>query len=458
MRILRIENGLGASKILRDIKQSFDLFADSENDFKVKNVEIISGTKEGLYCWIATNYLMDFLPEEQSKINGTVGTLDMGGASAQIAFQVGPARVLASKDNASEVSSASEPLTGMNESSAPSATATIMSEITTTDGESGGLIDASGGTGAAADAETTEQRAEHKVKERTQLFGREYRVSTFSNLCFGNDDARKRFQMLLILQHPESRIVHDPCTHPRQLERIIDSEELSKNVCTYDPNGERRQLPHPEYKFIAQPHVNRCAQLTRQLVSVESVRQNFKDHDFQVLEQPPPKDMRFFAMATFYFAAKQLRNREIVSFQSEDEMAAAVSDYCQRTWDDVVLYRTTKEMHYVKNFCFSVNYVFNYLKHVYRFRKEQFAQIEFRGQLGGHSLGWALGYMLQETNRIPGSGPKPPIINGLWFTILILFSAALLLFAAGSVVKKHISNKGEYMATQVSPMNKQSRV
>jgi hypothetical protein len=433
MRILRIENGLVANKILRDIKQSFDLFTDSENDFKVKNVEIISGYKEGLYCWIATNYLMDFIPEERSQIVGTVGTLDMGGASAQIAFQVGPARAV-----------------NANPESAPAPEANASP-----------TADLSGNSAAPAvlDSEDGESRADHTIKERTRLFGRDYQVSTFSNLCYGNDDARKRFQMLLILQHPESRTVHDPCTHARQLERNVVAEDLVKDVCTYDPNGESRQLPHPTYTFVAQPDVMRCAQLTRQLVSVESVRQNFKDYEFQVLERPPPKDMRFFAMSTFYFAAKQLRNREIVSFKDENEMAAAIASYCARTWDDVVHLRKPNEFRYVQNFCFSVNYVFNYLKHVYRFRAEQFGQIEFRGQLGGHTLGWSLGYMLQETNTIPGNGPTPPMIGGLWFAILVIFSAALLLFAAGSVVKQHISQKGEYMATQVSPLNnKQSCV
>ena len=45
-------------------------------------VTIISGTKEGLYAWIAVNYAANRLESEQDRPYGIV---EMGGASAQIA-------------------------------------------------------------------------------------------------------------------------------------------------------------------------------------------------------------------------------------------------------------------------------------------------------------------------------------------------------------------------------------
>ena len=489
MRILRLQDGQTADKILRDIKQNFDLFTDSENDFKVKNVEIISGVKEGLYCWIATNYLMDFIPEK--RFAGTVGTLDMGGASAQIAFQVGASKPVnispaastsAEAINAGTVRNLNAPQPPGNalEASRPAGTSpasarstysvltsepatvgpngVVSSSATTADVVvSSANVDSNPAPPASSALVTDEP--DYKFNERATLFGQHYQINTFSNLCYGNDDARKRYHMLLILRQPESREVGDPCTHPLQLERIVDSQTLTADVCTYGPDGEQRQLPHPNYTFFAEPDVARCAYFTRQLVSVESVTQNFKDYNFQVMDKQPPKGMRFYAMSTFYFAAKQLRNREVVSFVDEQDFASSIQKYCSRTWADIVHLRDDAEHKYLNNFCFSVNYVFNYLKNVYRFKGAQFGQIEFRGKLAGYSLGWALGYMLQETNTIPGSGPKPPLIDALWFTVLGMFSAALLLFAAGSAVKQQILKKGEYLATQVTPLQPtQSRV
>ncbi|KAI4524481.1 nucleoside phosphatase GDA1/CD39, partial [Schizophyllum commune] len=61
------------------------------------SVRIITGEEEGLFGWIAVNYLMDgFIGS--SDIRTTYGFLDMGGASTQIAFEPGEAHV-AENDN-----------------------------------------------------------------------------------------------------------------------------------------------------------------------------------------------------------------------------------------------------------------------------------------------------------------------------------------------------------------------
>ncbi|PKI84453.1 Ynd1p [Malassezia vespertilionis] len=56
-------------------------------------VRVISGEEEGLFGWIAINYLMDGF-KDPSVGNATFGFLDMGGASTQIAFE--PSQTIAS--------------------------------------------------------------------------------------------------------------------------------------------------------------------------------------------------------------------------------------------------------------------------------------------------------------------------------------------------------------------------
>lgn len=69
-------------------------YAQSHTEFQItscrSNFEVIPGETEGLFGWLATNYLLggfDF-PEDHEHGEGhhTYGFLDMGGASAQIAF------------------------------------------------------------------------------------------------------------------------------------------------------------------------------------------------------------------------------------------------------------------------------------------------------------------------------------------------------------------------------------
>ncbi|GAA5829304.1 hypothetical protein JCM11251_005000 [Rhodosporidiobolus azoricus] len=73
-------------------------------------IRIISGEEEGLYGWIAVNYLMDGFDKhehaaqgEKAKHSSTYGFLDMGGASTQIAFEPSDTEQVKHADNLLEV-------------------------------------------------------------------------------------------------------------------------------------------------------------------------------------------------------------------------------------------------------------------------------------------------------------------------------------------------------------------
>ena len=55
--------------------------------FERKFARIISGEEEAVFSWIAVNYLFKAL-DDSGKMNTSIGTLDLGGASTQIAFSV----------------------------------------------------------------------------------------------------------------------------------------------------------------------------------------------------------------------------------------------------------------------------------------------------------------------------------------------------------------------------------
>lgn len=73
-------------------------------------IRIISGEEEGLYGWVAVNYLMDGFDKhehavgsERRKHSSTYGFLDMGGASTQIAFEPSETEQVKHADNLVEV-------------------------------------------------------------------------------------------------------------------------------------------------------------------------------------------------------------------------------------------------------------------------------------------------------------------------------------------------------------------
>ncbi|MES2141608.1 MAG: hypothetical protein V4471_01800 [Pseudomonadota bacterium] len=77
MRLLTIEN---QTKIYTSLKN----FIKKNYPFTIGEIKTISGEKEGLFGWLAVNYLTETLQKGQP----TFGSIDMGNASTQITFVI----------------------------------------------------------------------------------------------------------------------------------------------------------------------------------------------------------------------------------------------------------------------------------------------------------------------------------------------------------------------------------
>ncbi|XP_028282269.1 ectonucleoside triphosphate diphosphohydrolase 3 [Parambassis ranga] len=90
MRLLREEDEQRSKEVLASLKEYL-----SSLPFMFQNASIITGQEEGLYGWITVNYLMgNFLEKNiwnayvRPEGAETVGSMDLGGASTQIAFAI----------------------------------------------------------------------------------------------------------------------------------------------------------------------------------------------------------------------------------------------------------------------------------------------------------------------------------------------------------------------------------
>lgn len=80
MRILNLTDAKAVQQIFQDFKKYID-----SSIYKIIDVRMITGPEEALYAWITVNYInhnLIFLDRHDS-----VGILDMGGASTQIAYE-----------------------------------------------------------------------------------------------------------------------------------------------------------------------------------------------------------------------------------------------------------------------------------------------------------------------------------------------------------------------------------
>lgn len=121
------------------------------------------------------------------------------------------------------------------------------------------------------------------ANEKVELFDLHYDVYTYSNLCFGNDAAKRRYQLALItdqranatlMNKSFSYYINDPCTHPGQMNRIIDKNRILEDGCTIS-NDKTESLDYAEYVFNAKPDIKRCQELTKNLVHATYVKEHF---------------------------------------------------------------------------------------------------------------------------------------------------------------------------------------
>ncbi|OGV25708.1 MAG: hypothetical protein A3F18_01375 [Legionellales bacterium RIFCSPHIGHO2_12_FULL_37_14] len=79
MRLLPKEK---QDKLYKEVRKWFA----TQNHFQLVQLKTISGSDEALYAWLSVNYLQDRLKDNAAR--NTIGVLDTGGSSVQIAFAV----------------------------------------------------------------------------------------------------------------------------------------------------------------------------------------------------------------------------------------------------------------------------------------------------------------------------------------------------------------------------------
>ncbi|KNC74186.1 hypothetical protein SARC_13259, partial [Sphaeroforma arctica JP610] len=83
---LRLMTEEHQSQMIQDISKRIP--EDYDFDFKQGNMRIISGEEEAMFAWVTANTLMGHLVTHGNPRGPTVGVVDMGGASSQIAFEI----------------------------------------------------------------------------------------------------------------------------------------------------------------------------------------------------------------------------------------------------------------------------------------------------------------------------------------------------------------------------------
>ncbi|KAI1292151.1 Ectonucleoside triphosphate diphosphohydrolase 3 [Halotydeus destructor] len=362
MRLLAAQKAVVANLIYSRIENELHKYKDDNKQLKVGHVRELTGAEEGFYAWVTANFVTDNFPVRagNDESDKTVGILDMGGASVQIAYETADDAV---------------------------------------------------------------------ANERTTLYGKQYKVRSSSSLCFGSDELVKRHLAILIMEvGKDGRTeIGDPCLN-KGASRTVSGSEISQWLCTETVDGNEFYDPAKTYNFVGQYNSQACNRLASQVYDADTCQKTFKRC---MIEEPqqPPANMTYYAMSSFYYATRVLSMDDQISF---DDFLKETDAFCSQSWDSVV----ASKLHDVKfaiKFCFQLKSMRYMLSQSFKFSNDQWKDMRFAKKLGGHSIGWSLGLMINSTTAMSPLPAEPPVLvsEGLVSIVIvamILFALAVLFF------------------------------
>uniref|UniRef100_A0A0P6J200 Ectonucleoside triphosphate diphosphohydrolase 3 n=1 Tax=Heterocephalus glaber TaxID=10181 RepID=A0A0P6J200_HETGA len=366
MRLLRLQNKTAADEVLASIQSYF-----KSQPFDFRGAQIISGQEEGMYGWITTNYLKgNFLEKDLWHM-----WVHPHGAGTSGALDLGGA----------------------------------STQIAFVAGDAGMLN--------TSDA------------VQVTLYGYTYTLYTHSFLCYGQNEAQKRFLASLLQNSSSGTHVTNPC-YPQGYRVTVPMGQVFDSLCT----AQQRPATYGPLRGIAfegtgDPWL--CREKVASVFDFGACRGQ-EDCSFNGVYQPKVQGP-FVAFAGFYYTASALN---LSGSFSLDAFNASVWSFCSQAWAELPLLLPKFNEVYARSYCFSAHYIYHLLVHGYKFTHETWPQIRFEKEVGNSSIGWSLGYMLSLTNRIPATSAlvrlsiPPPAFVGLltFFSAIPLMSLAFLAF------------------------------
>ncbi|GAU96311.1 hypothetical protein RvY_07774 [Ramazzottius varieornatus] len=350
LRLLRSDNMTAANGVLDAIRDGIRNYSTFQ--LVPENVRIISGEEEGFYGWATANYLAGTFPMFQSSnfselVNSTIsktpyGFLQLGGASAQIAFTPpNPFREFS------------------NDSS--------------------------------------------KYHVPADIFGEDVQLYSQSFLCHGLKEAARTYRATLIAEQ-NFPIVIDPC-FPRggQIE-TNDSHLFGHHYCSGEFNTTLKG-PKGELYLVGSGDYQGCREAVFRLLKKTSCSDPDLECSLKGIRRPVIQGP-FLAFSGYYHVIKvfQYLAKKNTSEHSVNlnEFRNVTKQHCSVPFEKLeeIFEKqnlTKKLINYMETFCFTAIYIDTVLTSGYGFNETTFANIRFLKDVEGTEFGWPLGLVLQVT-------------------------------------------------------------
>ncbi|XP_061408866.1 ectonucleoside triphosphate diphosphohydrolase 2-like [Lethenteron reissneri] len=329
MRLLEMSDSVAAKAVLSSVREVLD-----SSPFSYHEARIISGQEEGTYGWMTANYfLYNFIQFTWlGKWQWTTSTKPVG---------------------ALDLGGASTQITFM-----------------------------------------TEEPLQGSPDSLTiQLYGRKYHVYSHSYLCYGRDQAIKRFLSTLYKASPGAQ-VDNPC-YPTLYSVAYNLSSIYDSPCTSDERPANYD-PNQSVTFRGTADPAACNNTISSIFNFSAC--SSPNCTFDGVWQPPVQG-QFLAFSTFFYTMDAFNLTD--SKASLNVVTDTFDSHCAKTWTEVTAQNPGIKADRLKDYCFQAYYVYTLLIKGYKFDTDNWQSITFQRMAGGGNLGWALGFMLNVTNRVP---------------------------------------------------------
>ena len=226
--------------------------------------------------------------------------------------------------------------------------------------------------GGASHQNAFKDKIERPEHVDIEVKGNTYTVFSRSYLGYGQDQARKAFQNVLV-----------------KLSSCSDSEECSiENPCQFDGYEEVIDIDGVEYNFVGKTDIQKCRSIIKHSFFCKEASRNCPFHD------QPRLPGRFIGVSALFYVLNGIGLLDGGNVVTPRSVGPAADSFCHLDYEDV------NEDPYATANCFGANYIFELLKDGYRLpaRKEITVEIS----KNGFDLGWALGALLYEAKLLWG--------------------------------------------------------
>lgn len=341
--------------LVKDIPQEFDfLFSDA-------HAEVISGKQEGVYAWISINFVLgrfDHVVEDEDAVvavtigtqedtiirKRTVGIIDMGGGSLQIAYEVPKTMTFPSAEH-EEVAK------------------TMMAEFN-----------------LGCDLQHTEHV---------------YRVYVTTFMGFGGNFARQRYEDL---------VFNETVTKNRVLgkQKGINPSTPYMDPCLPVGHEDKIQRQDQDFHILGKGDWDSCRQLLEPLLSKSNDSQAYLNGVYQAAIDF--SNSEFYGFSEFYYCTEDVLR--MGGIYDNKKFSKAAKDYCSMPWKMLTerfnngLYSAHADQHRLKYQCFKSAWMHKVLHDGFHFPAD-YPNLKTAQLVYDKEVQWTLGAMLYKTRFLP---------------------------------------------------------